>query len=307
MTRTAKRSALSLALVLLAAAGCERPESPTPPESPESPSASGVPAIRNVQPDPDLLESQRGRSASTTTSADPGTSGAGAGATSGGVAAGDDPVGEVRQVLFAMARAAENRDPAALASHIDKPDVILPILTGAFEMQKKRARLEELVRDKLGTEVPEQVFGEPQGPGEMSMSMPGAPDPEELRRKLASGSLRLEQQGDAVVMHDANDPGEPDRFVVVDGKWTLQMPAEEEQMARAVGGLLQGMNTVVDELIEGIESDEITTTETLEQRAKELGETHIRPAMMKLMQRMMGGPGGAGGPGGGMLPPMGEE
>jgi hypothetical protein len=302
MKRTAKLSALSLVLLFLAALGCERDAQRTPPESPDTQTASGVPPIRNVQSNEDLLESQRGRTASTN-DAGSGSASGGSSRPAGGVPVGDDPVEEVKQVMRRMAQDFADQDAAALASHFQKPAVVQPLLAGVMEIQTKQKRLEELITGKLGMDMSEDLFEGPGGPGGQ-IGPPTPPSPDELTRKLDAGDFTFTQAGDTVLLNEVSSPGEPEKFIQVDGRWKMAVAEEEEAMFSMMGDVVTGMNRFLTEMIEGIESDEITR-DNLEQRGKALGDEHVAPAMAKMMQMIFGGPGGPGGPG--SLPPMGDE
>jgi hypothetical protein len=194
-----------------------------------------------------------------------------------------DPVSDVKAVVQRMIDAAQANNMQAIVEVIggEGGRQLRPLLEKAARLPDKAERFQELVTQRLGMEVPQNMqgmFSQNPAPGEMPGmgELPASPD-----------ELSYTPEGDRVVVTGMGN--EPVTFIREGGQWVINVPADPqmEQGLKMMEAFIEGPNSFLDEAIAGIENGQITQA-NFDQRMQELGEKHLAP-MMEMMGAMFQG------------------
>jgi hypothetical protein len=211
-----------------------------------------------------------GGAGSTTTSAPAAGTGTAAGPTAATVDA-------VKAFIAQLTEAQKANDLDKSLSFYTTEDVnaIKTALAAAKDTPAKIAAFQKLLADKAIT-MPDSMkkdFSEPEGVKDGKLAIPGID-----YDKTPADKLTFEQAGDNVVVVAPDKLRET--FVKSADGWNIQLDPKERERLSLLTNVLAGIGKVIDTLTAGVNDGSITN-ETLEAKAKEVGDKELKPAAEK--------------------------
>ena len=265
--------------------GCEG-DSPPEETADYDPEIDAPPSNLVVRADRDLLADQaliaaRDRKAAET------VKGSGAPAAGGPGATAEDPlVKEVRQIMGQMIEAGKTGQLSAVLPYIGPADsgAMKGTISALSELAPAAAAFDKAVRENLAMkEVPaflNQALAKGPGGGPVLATL----------GDLATDALDYGLDGNSVTVSGGNSPL---RFTKGAAGWQIQFSSADKAVYAALGELATAQKRFVTTLTDGIR-DAAVTKDNIDQKAMQLFEELVKPAMDKLTAAM-GGAGAAPG------------
>jgi hypothetical protein len=180
-----------------------------------------------------------------------------------------------QQMAAAMAEA-KGGNVAGLAALF--PDSIATGMRDMLLLPGKMQAFEQLVKDKLGMELPDKFKSETSGPIAGAGPGPASMSPVGDLEKGSVDDLKFTIDGPNIV---ATDPkGQKTVFVKTAQGWKMQVPPEAQEFMTVMLEVAEAAVKVTDTLTAGINDGSITK-DNFEAKADEVGEQHMKAPMEK--------------------------